>query len=820
MDWPEGDESGCFRLADACAAAARLVVNGGPAGRSRGGVGANPPEWDGEALKAFAAHVRQVYGGREADLVQRLVAAAIEFNRLGVQVQYTKRMIEVSVCLFVAQLAWLLAAAMGPWGGISFALIGSRVVLARLTVAQIARRLLINIAIFGGLVGGMDLAVQATQSRRDEVDWDQVLASAGTGALTGAFLTATSGFLSRLATPGLRLGMTPAEMSMFEKVLAASSKSVWGLMGQSGMANAAATAVSLGISGQFDWETVLKGGTAGVLGGADAHWAGWDPSWRSSPSTPRFSEGVSDPSAGPMADPSRHSPGLTSDASAVPMVDPAVRASGEPSGRMLEHPPTDGSGATSLAHAVSDEGPAGPGTSRPESATSPDAGTSRPGNDAGRPPGESARPEGAATRPQGAVRPVAETGGDGVPVSRTAAQRQGRADAPSGGPRSADPRPSDHADTSSMPTARPDIDSLINRPLGEDGAGPRSGTDQAPHSDPADSSATGAGVDVGAPGARGMGGEGRPGPLVREAPDAAIADGFAAIVEKTAERDLLVQLGRQQEADALSFQLNDLLDQMARLVPDEGERAFYEHHAEVRKSIELVAEEAGLSADAVTEIMRAELVQLLDDRPVAVRISAENLLKVLEDGRFKSQFEVGRSRGVYYPSIRAGFEQMWFGYPMDSPAHTRPIYGFVNVLADSGANRYAVQGGRIEHYGDAQVTLRPEVRARTTVCMGDSLKEREGTMPSPLTDPRAESFGAFPHNADMPYIAPTLRGTGRDYAHPSFWERAYVEAQIHGGVAVTDIEHVMFESPPPSDVRQALDAAGIPWGHLNETRSE
>ncbi|GGK50430.1 hypothetical protein Ppa06_09180 [Planomonospora parontospora subsp. parontospora] len=278
-DWPEGDESACFRLADACAAAALKVASGGPLGS---GAPVRPgDDWDGEALKAFADHVRRVSGGRQADLVDRLVAAALEFNRVGVQVEYTKRMIEVSVWFLILQIAWLLAAAAGPWGAVSLTLVGARAQIARMTVRQIARRLLLNIGLFGGLMAGLDLGVQASQSRRDSIDWDQVLASAGTGALTGAFLTGLSGGLSRLATGGLQAGLTRAEMSALEKLLAASSRSMWGLMGQSALANGAATAVSLGLSGDFDWETVLKGTTAGALGGADAHWAGASPSWRS-----------------------------------------------------------------------------------------------------------------------------------------------------------------------------------------------------------------------------------------------------------------------------------------------------------------------------------------------------------------------------------------------------------------------------------------------------------------------------------------------------------------------------------------------------------
>lgn len=281
MDWPEGDESRCFRLADACAASARRVAKGDPAsgGRTPGEPLDGPVDWDGEALKAFAEHVRRVSGGKQAVLVDQLVAAALEFNGAGVQVEYIRRMIEVSVWFLLFQILWLARAALAS-GGLTLGLVGARVQLARLTVRQIAIRGLFNIGLFGALVGGMDLGVQASQSRRDAIDWDQFLMSVGTGMLTGGLLTGLSGGLSRLSTSGLRAGLTWAEMTAAEKWLATATRSMAGMMAQSGLANGAATAVSLTLSGQFDWEMVLKGTTAGVVGAADAHWAGMTPTGR------------------------------------------------------------------------------------------------------------------------------------------------------------------------------------------------------------------------------------------------------------------------------------------------------------------------------------------------------------------------------------------------------------------------------------------------------------------------------------------------------------------------------------------------------------
>ncbi|MFC5813894.1 NUDIX domain-containing protein [Nonomuraea harbinensis] len=256
MDWPEGDEDGCFRLADACAATAEKLL------QDRGvAVFTEPGEdWNGDALKEFVERVRYESDPRLEELVEQLVSAALHYNELGVQVEYTKRMIEVSVWFLIFQIGWLLAASAGPWGAMSLSLVGARVQLTRLAIAQLGKRLLINIGLFGGLMAGMDLAVQASQSRRDHLDWEQVMMSGGTGALLGAFLTAFTGLL-------------PA-------------RTMLGLMGRSGLASGATDlTVQLGSGQPLDFDRLFKSVTSGVVGGADAHWASWSPFAHGRPDT-------------------------------------------------------------------------------------------------------------------------------------------------------------------------------------------------------------------------------------------------------------------------------------------------------------------------------------------------------------------------------------------------------------------------------------------------------------------------------------------------------------------------------------------------------
>lgn len=186
-------------------------------------------------------------------------------------------MIEVSVWFLIFQIIWLLAAAVGPWGPAAVAMVGFRVRLTRLVIAQLAKRLAINVSLFGGLMGGMDLAVQASQSRRDHVDWEQVMTSAGTGAVMGGFLTAFT-------------GLVPA-------------RSIWGLMGRSGLASGATDlSMQIGSGEPFDWERLLKSFTSGVAGGADAHWASWSPLAHARTGETPTTLAHTDPSAPPAHD--------------------------------------------------------------------------------------------------------------------------------------------------------------------------------------------------------------------------------------------------------------------------------------------------------------------------------------------------------------------------------------------------------------------------------------------------------------------------------------------------------------------------------------
>ncbi|MFE3447469.1 hypothetical protein ACFXJ8_00930 [Nonomuraea sp. NPDC059194] len=256
MDWPQGDEKALFRLADTLVTALREVVGGPDGDPSRGLLGSPPPdqdEWDGEALKAFVRHVLTTTTGHQADAVNRLAAMALALNDLGVQVEYTKRMIKLTVALLVVQIGGVLLLRGTLLAGPALTWIGFRALFSRAMIAQLAKRLLLYCGLFGTIMGAMDYAVQASQSRRDNVDFGQVFMSAGTGALSGALL-------------GLGTGLLP-------------SKSMLVFMAQSGVVGGITALVSevwaaASTGRPINWKLVAEGITSGFVGGIDRNGLG------------------------------------------------------------------------------------------------------------------------------------------------------------------------------------------------------------------------------------------------------------------------------------------------------------------------------------------------------------------------------------------------------------------------------------------------------------------------------------------------------------------------------------------------------------------
>ncbi len=206
------------------------------------------------------------------------------------------------------------------------------------------------------------------------------------------------------------------------------------------------------------------------------------------------------------------------------------------------------------------------------------------------------------------------------------------------------------------------------------------------------------------------------------------------------------------------------------------------------------------------------------DKKIGVRVTPGNLAKILEDGRFKSQFESGKSKGNNDNILRANVEAKWFGLDpnvFESP-EKRPIYGYVMVdgvrpAGIGGADIFAPATDALSQYGNIQVVLKDDVRSRTTAMFGDSLNNSHQGLPSPVNQPSWQSFTP----AWKSMVTRGLTGTDRDVDSADFRYGNYAEAQIHDGVSVDDIEEIVFPTTPSAAVRAQLESRGVSWRVLN-----
>ena len=200
---------------------------------------------------------------------------------------------------------------------------------------------------------------------------------------------------------------------------------------------------------------------------------------------------------------------------------------------------------------------------------------------------------------------------------------------------------------------------------------------------------------------------------------------------------------------------------------------------------------------AETETAGTEYVAgLLADKPIAIRTPEAAAVKIIKDGRFKSQFETRKSMGALDPSFRAEAEYAMFGYDRKMDKTQRPIYGYIHGLVEQ-------QHHNLTGYGEVEWILKRDARARATVSLVDSLQQMQeySGHPTPLNRVGPMSWIGTENSVDI---------VRRTFDPASVW---YVEAQVHGGVRTSDIDRVILHGTSGANAKliKALDSAGISY---------
>lgn len=188
--------------------------------------------------------------------------------------------------------------------------------------------------------------------------------------------------------------------------------------------------------------------------------------------------------------------------------------------------------------------------------------------------------------------------------------------------------------------------------------------------------------------------------------------------------------------------------------------------------------------DEMEKQVEKELEDLIEENDIATRTSMDGLESILEDGRIKSQFEDVKSSTYITKEQRAEVEKTLFGYNNNLNPKLRPIYGYLtNKKFDISSKNGAIQ------YGNVSIVLKKKnVFNRTTYTIGDSLdgSRWDFKVPTLLSQPNIRSMAAHRSLTDS-YGKYTGKLGSLDEVTNNV---PYVEAQIHGGVSVKDIDKV------------------------------
>jgi hypothetical protein len=142
-------------------------------------------------------------------------------------------------------------------------------------------------------------------------------------------------------------------------------------------------------------------------------------------------------------------------------------------------------------------------------------------------------------------------------------------------------------------------------------------------------------------------------------------------------------------------------------------------------------------------------------------------------------------------------EHTVLGIPVGARPGDRPIYGYLEGSDELGL---------IRQYGDVVLRLRSDVRARTTFTFGDTLDAATALSPSP---PFAPSPLLRPHVLSLDSTRDVLASP---LAHRAVDARyGYIEAQIHGGVRLSDVYEVVFtlNIDPGRSIKEAMVGLGL-----------
>ena len=214
-----------------------------------------------------------------------------------------------------------------------------------------------------------------------------------------------------------------------------------------------------------------------------------------------------------------------------------------------------------------------------------------------------------------------------------------------------------------------------------------------------------------------------------------------------------------------------------------------------------------------------------------IAIKMDNLVEVVATERIKGSSETGK--GAFYiigDERFDSYERRVFDLPRDTPVEDRPKYGFIDSK-DGITNEKILQ----LDYGENYIRLKPGVRERSTVTLGDSIggnvEDPYSDMSFNLTpavpladvseslldtyavhrafmrnqmaeaDPNKDDYDKKQAKAKRREMLDKLKEWGRTHDHNALLAAAtsrdvgyYIETQVHGKLTLDDVDAIMMQS--------------------------
>ena len=242
-----------------------------------------------------------------------------------------------------------------------------------------------------------------------------------------------------------------------------------------------------------------------------------------------------------------------------------------------------------------------------------------------------------------------------------------------------------------------------------------------------------------------------------------------------------------------------------------------------QQQIEDFAARLGISYETAVVELNKSVKELIDSSEFGIRISSDNLELILDDGRFKNNFETNTSMGEMNQDAKTNVEQDIMNVPRNTLSQDRPVYGLalpqlpsdfksssdVYVHVPDGIRSYYFDGPG-SWYGDVICIFKKDaVIDNVSFTLGDSFNYRDTLVASSAANPQfcgCHQSLLYDVNSldEMNKIRLSITVSNPDQ---------YLELQYHGVKthSIDNLEMVIFKSEPSKEILDKLEAKGIPY---------